>query len=145
MKKIHLILIIGLLFCSCKMEMKEDAENGELKVDTTETEKTEPKKDLKFSLYNSTDFALKDVTIGLPDTVLTYAVLEKESQTDWTKVRSAYHYGFVRFFDWKDRKYYIQPIDYVGETAFKKGELKYIVKLIDTTDQSFELDFDYQK
>jgi hypothetical protein len=127
------------------MEMKEDAKNGELKANKSEEEITEPKKDLKFSLYNSTDFDLKNVTIGLPDTVLTYAVLKKESQTDWTNVQSAYHYGLVRFFDWKDRKYYIQPIDYVGETSYGKGEMKYIVKLIDTTDQSFELDFDYQK
>lgn len=132
------------MFCSCKMEKKGDVENGELKADKAEEKIPEPKKELKFSLSNSTDFDLKNLTIGLPDTVLTYAVLEKKSQTDWTNVQSAYHYGFVRFFDWKDRKYCIQPIDYVGETAYKKGEIKYIVKLIDTTDQSFELDFDYQ-
>ena len=109
-----------------------------------EAESIKPEKDLKFSLYNSTDFDLKNVTIGLPDTVLTYAVLEKESQTDWANVQSAYHYGFVRFFDLEGRKYYIQPIDYVGETPYKKGEMKFIVKLIDTTDQTFELDFDYR-
>lgn len=127
------------------MKVNDDVENEEVKADTTEPEKREFTKDLKFSLYNSTEFDLKNLTIGLPDTVLTYVMLEKKSQTNWINVPSAYHYCFVRFYDGKNRKYFVQPIDYVGETPFEKGELKFIVKLIDTTNQSFELGFDYQE
>jgi len=139
MKKIQILLIFGLLLYSCKKNVEKQVESGEMKAD-----KNESKKDLKFRLYNSTDFELKDVTVGLPDTVLTYDMLEKGSQTEWTNVKSAYHYGFIRFFDIKNRKYFIQPIDYVGETPYEKGEMKFIVKSIDTSDQSFELDFDYR-
>ncbi|WP_141878111.1 hypothetical protein [Gramella sp. Hel_I_59] len=126
------------------MEKKDNVDNEELKADKKEAEIIEVRKDLKFSLNNSTNFDLKNVTIGLPDTVLTYEVVKKQSQTVWVNVPSAYHYGFVRFFDWKDRKYYIQPIDYVGETSYKKGEMKFVIKSIDTLNQNFELDFDYR-
>ena len=87
---------------------------------------------------------MNNITVGLPDTVLTYKGLEKNTQTEWTNVKSAYHYGFVRFYDIKNRKYYIQPIDYVGETPFEKGELKFIIKEIDSINQWFELDFEYK-
>ncbi|WP_127142265.1 hypothetical protein [Flagellimonas marinaquae] len=98
---------------------------------------------LKFSLKNTSEFDLKDITIGLPDTALTYNFLAKNTQTEWTHVKSAFHYGFVRFFDTKNRKYFIQPIDYMGEKAFEKGELTYVIKNIDSINQAFELDFDY--
>ncbi|MBW8242071.1 hypothetical protein K1F50_04615 [Muricauda oceani] len=99
---------------------------------------------LKFKLHNQSEFELKNITIGLPDTVLTYDYLGTRAQTEWTNVKSAFHYGFVRFFDVKDRKYFIQPIDYMGEKAFEKGELTYVIKNIDSINQAFELDFDYK-
>tara|TARA_R110000744_G_scaffold57817_1_gene121114 strand:+ start:112 stop:537 length:426 start_codon:yes stop_codon:yes gene_type:complete len=139
MKKILFILILGLSFYNCKRELKNQNEKVEIK-----TEKIESEKELKFCLYNPTEFELRNITVGLPDTALTYHKLEKQSQTEWTNVKSAYHYGFVRFYDIKNRKYYIQPIDYVGETPFEKGELKFIIKEIDSTNQWFELDFEYK-
>ncbi|MFH4966532.1 hypothetical protein V8G69_16140 [Gaetbulibacter sp. M235] len=139
MKKTLFILILGLSFYNCKKELKNQNEKVEIKA-----EKSETKKELKFSLYNSTEFELRNITVGLPDTSLTYDKLEKQSQTEWTNVKSAYHYGFVRFYDIKNRKYYIQPIDYVGETPFEKGELKFIIKEIDSINQWFELDFEYK-
>lgn len=99
---------------------------------------------LKFKLCNKSEFELSNITIGLPDTVLTYEFLRKQSQTEWTHVKSAFHYGFVRFFDIKGRKYFVQPIDYMGEKAFEKGELTYVIKNIDSINQAFELDFDYK-
>ncbi len=132
-------MILGLFFYNCKKELKN--QNGKIEI---EAEKSEPEKELKFSLYNSTEFELRNITVGLPDTALTYQKLEKLSQTELTTVKSAYHYGFVRFYDIKNRKYYIQPIDYVGETPFEKGELKFIIKEIDSINQWFELDFEYK-
>lgn len=107
-------------------------------------EKSEIKKELRSILYNSTEFALKDITVGIPNQVLNYQKLEKISQTEWVNVESAYHYGFVRFFDMKARKYLCQPIDYVGETPYKKGALKFIIKSKDTISKNFELDFEYK-
>jgi len=71
---------------------------------------------------------------------LTYKRLKKNTQTEWTNIESAYYYGFVRFYDKANRKYYVQPIDYVGEKLYKKGEMKFIIKDIDTIKQIFELD-----
>jgi len=139
MKKTLLILILGLSFYTCKKELKNQNEKIEIK-----EEKSETKKELRFSLYNSSEFELRDITVGLPDTALTYQKLEKQSQTEWTNVKSAYHYGFVRFYDIKNRKYYIQPIDYVGETPYEIGELKFLIKEIDSINQWFELDFEYK-
>ncbi|WP_282124764.1 hypothetical protein [Algibacter mikhailovii] len=139
MNKILFILILGLSLYNCKKELKNQNEKVEIKA-----EKSETKKELKFSLYNSTEFELRNITVGLPDTSLTYDKLEKQSQLEWINVKSAYHYGFVRFYDIKNRKYYIQPIDYVGETPFEKGELKFIIKEIDSINQWFELDFEYK-
>ena len=139
MKKALLILILGLSFFNCKKELKNQNERIDIKVQENGT-----KKELRFSLENPTQFELKDITIGLPDTALTYKELAKKSQTEWTNVQSAYHYGFVRFFDSENRKYFVQPIDYVGETPFKKGELKFIIKSIDSTIQEFELCFEYK-
>lgn len=101
-------------------------------------------KNLRFKIENQSEFGIKNITIGLPDTVLTYEFLGKQTQTEWTHVKSAFHYGFVRFFDFKDRKYFIQPIDYMGEKAFEKGELTYVIKNIDSINQAFELHFDYK-
>ena len=129
-------MILAITLCSCKNDSKNQVE--------TDIENTKIKKELRFSLYNSTEFELNNITVGLPDTVLTYKRLEKNTQTEWTNVKSAYHYGFVRFYDIKNRKYYIQPIDYVGETPFEKGELKFIIKEIDSINQWFELDFEYK-
>ena len=129
-------MILAITLCSCKKDSK-----NQVKADI---ENTKIKKELRFSLYNSTEFELNNITVGLPDTVLTYKRLEKNTQTEWTNVKSAYHYGFVRFYDIKNRKYYIQPIDYVGETPFEKGELKFIIKEIDSINQWFELDFEYK-
>lgn len=109
-----------------------------------QAEKNEANKELRFSLYNPTEFELRDITVGLPDTVLTYQNLKKQTQTEWVKVKSAYHYGFVRFFDSDNRKYYIQPIDYVGETPFEKGHLKFIIKSIDSINQEFEFHYEYK-
>tara|TARA_R110002051_G_scaffold2323_2_gene12262 strand:- start:1 stop:417 length:417 start_codon:yes stop_codon:yes gene_type:complete len=136
MKNALLLLILAITLCSCKNDSKNQVE--------TDIENTKIKKELRFSLYNSTEFELNNITVGLPDTVLTYKRLEKNTQTEWTNVKSAYHYGFVRFYDIKNRKYYIQPIDYVGETPFEKGELKFIIKEIDSINQWFELDFEYK-
>jgi len=137
MKKTLIILILGLSFFNCKQVIK-----SKNKVDI---EKPAIKKELRFCLKNSSQFDLKDITVGLPDTVLIYKQLKKQSQTNWVSIESAYHYGFVRFYDEHNQKYYIQPIDYVGETLFKKGTLKFIVKSIDTIEHSFELDSDYKK
>ena len=139
MKKALLILILGLSFFNCKKELKNQNERIDIKVQENGT-----KKELRFSLENPTQFELKDITIGLPDTALTYKELAKKSLTELTNVQSAYHYGFVRFFDSENRKYFVQPIDYVGETPFKKGELKFIIKSIDSTIQEFELCFEYK-
>ncbi len=139
MKKTILIFILGLSFYSCKKELKNQNQKFEIKA-----EKSEIKKKLKFSLYNPTEFELRNITVGLPDTVLTFQKVEKQSQTEWTNVKTAYHYGFVRFYDTKNRKYYIQPIDYIGETPFEKGKLKFIIKEIDSINQWFKLDFEYK-
>jgi hypothetical protein len=136
MKKPLIILILGLSFYCCKKELKNQVKAG--------NEKPEIRKELRFSLYNSTEFELKDITVGLPDTVLTYNRLEKHSQTEWINIESAYNYGFVRFYDGKNRKYYVQPIDYAGEKLYKTGEMKFIIKSIDTLEQFFELDGDYK-
>lgn len=128
-------MILGFLLFGCKKDLK-----NQVKVDD---EKTEINKELRFSLYNSSEFDLKDITVGLPDTTLTYSQLEKHSKTEWTNIESAYHYGFVRFYDTENRKYYVQPIDYVGEKLYKKGDMKFIIKSIDTLGQFFELDSDY--
>ena len=136
MKNALLLLILAITLCSCKNDSKNQVE--------ADIENTKIKKELRFSLYNSTEFELNNITVGLPDTVLTYKRLEKNTQTEWTNVKSAYHYGFVRFYDIKNRKYYIQPIDYVRETPFEKGELKFIIKEIDSINQWFELDFEYK-
>ncbi len=134
MKNAFLILILAITLCSCKNDLK-----NQVKADI---EKTEIKKELRFSLYNSTELELNNLTVQLPDTVLTYKRLKKNTQTEWTNVESAYYYGFVRFYDSANRKYYIQPIDYVGEKLFKKGEMKFIIKDIDTLKQIFELGSD---
>jgi len=55
------------------------------------------------------------------------------------QVESAYNYGFIRFYDEKNREYYQQPIDYVGETLFKTGNIKYIIKSIDSLKNTFEI------
>lgn len=136
MKKSLIILILGLSFYCCKKELKNQVKTG--------NEIPAIRKELRFSLYNSTEFELKDITVGLPDTVLIYDRLKKKSQTEWINIESAYDYGFIRFYDSKNRKYYVQPIDYVGEKLHKRGEMKFIIKSIDTLEQFFELDGDYK-
>lgn len=110
----------------------------------SQKEYIEKNKNLRFKLYNQSEYKLENVTIGLPDTVLIYPYLDRQTQTNWTYVKSAYHYGFVRFFDTKGNKYFIQPVDYVGEKAFENGDLIFIVKSIDSVNKIFELDFDYK-
>ena len=75
MKNALLILILTITLCSCKNDLKNQAK--------AVIEKPEIKKELLFSIYNSTEFELKDITVGLPDTVLTFNRLEKHSQTEW--------------------------------------------------------------
>lgn len=59
------------------------------------------KKELKFSINNSTKFELKNITIGLPDTLLFFSELKQNSKTKWINIKNAYNYGFVRFYDLK--------------------------------------------
>ncbi|NVK09855.1 MAG: hypothetical protein HWD89_12455 [Tenacibaculum sp.] len=136
MKKTAILLFLGVFLYNCKKNLRNEINDN--------IEKATVKKELQFCLYNSTKFQLNNITIGLPDTSLTYKLLDKYNQTKWVNIKSAYHYGFVRFFDKKNRKYYIQPIDYVGETLLEKGQLKFIIKSVDSTNKSFELDSDYK-
>lgn len=132
MKKILYLFCLTLSFYSCKSSHKK------------ENSKPESKKELKFSVSNSTKFELKNITIGLPDTLLLFTELKEHSKTKWINIKSAYSYGFVRFYDIKKRKYYIQPIDYAGEELHKKGKLKFIIKSIDTINKVFLLNSDYK-
>ncbi|WP_228236265.1 hypothetical protein [Allomuricauda sp. M10] len=131
MTKLYLALFIAMIFCSCKQKppSKEYVNPVGIQKDSI----------LEFCLFNATDFDLNNITIGLPDTVLTYKKVEKYSRTEWIKVGTAYNYGFVRFFDIKNRKYYHQPIDYVGETLWKKGKMKFIVKSVDSINGYFDM------
>ena len=135
MKKTLFILILGITLCSCKKDLKNHVK--------ADIEKSEIKQELLFSLYNSTEFELNNIKVGLPDRVLTYSLLEKKTQTEWTKIKSAYSYGIVRFYDKKNREYYVQPFDYVGEKLYKNGEMKFIIKEIDTIQQIFEFDSEF--
>jgi hypothetical protein len=132
MKKIIYILILGISFLSCKKELKKE-----------NSSETETKMELKFCFFNATDYDLKNITIGLPDTTLVYDRIEKYSKTDWINVKSAYYYGFIRFYDKNGRKYLYRPIDYVGEKLYEKGEMKFIIKSIDSTKTDFEFESIY--
>ncbi len=131
-----LLIIIGITLFNCKSDTKNKGNNVSKVI--------ENKKELKFAIKNSSDYDLKDLTIGLPDTVLTYKNLEKHSQTELVRIESAYHYGFVRFYDTDNRKYYVQPIDYVGEKLYKNGEMIFIIEDVDRVKRNFELNSNYK-
>jgi len=96
---------------------------------------------LLFSLKNNTSEDLFDLVVAVPDTILKFDQLLVSSQTEWIKVDSAYSYGFLKAFDSQDRKYVLQPIDFVGETAFKSGRLTFIINGLDSTNDRIDLDF----
>ncbi len=129
------MLLLFITMCSCKNDPKDQ--------DVTMDTENEPKEILEFRLSNKTELELYDITIRLPDTVLAYKTLQKQSQTEWIKVKSAYSYGSVEFFDIEKRQYNIQPIDYVGEELHEKGKMEFIIESIDTLKQNFELNSNY--
>ncbi len=97
--------------------------------------------DLKFSLKNETSFKLEDIIVGLPDTTLELEELEPNSRTKWIKVESAYSYGFLKFKDIYNNTYILQPIDYAGETLYKKGSMTFIITDLDTLEKRASTDF----
>lgn len=136
MKKLLFILVIGIGFYSCKKT------NREKNIPIFEI--NEAKQSLTFSLYNTTQLELKNITIGLPDTVFVYDLLQKESQTKLENIKSTYRYGFVRFYDKNNQKYFFQADDYVGEKLFTNGEMKFIIESIDTVNHKFNLEHIYK-
>ena len=99
------------------------------------------KDNLSFRLKNETDFELNKITIGFQYETYTFDKISPNSSTSFKPVSELYQTIFIKFFDSKNRKYILQPIDHVGEEIFLKGKATYFIKEIDTVDNYFKLEF----
>ena len=103
-----------------------------------------PKKKLTFSIENSTEHELKNLTIGLYDTILKIDFLARNSNSKPSLIKLMYPYNLINFTDIHNRKYHFQPIDNVGEELIKYGDFKYVIESIDTINQKFNFRIDYK-
>ena len=112
MKALTFVLFPLLLFLSC-----ED-NTAMLRIQNTST-------------FNYENLVVRDWNIGS---------LPAGETTDYKAFDGIYSYGYISLFI-NGKNFVLQPIDFVGEKQYTKGQFKYNINVSDTSGTSVELFF----
>lgn len=70
-----------------------------------------------------------------------FGPLKSGRTSEYLNYESIYRYGYI-LIDAGDKQYVLQPIDYVGEKKYEKGDFSYLVNINNPDDQwSVSLEF----
>jgi len=122
------LLSIGIVITFFYLKGRTNSPHGELpKVQT---------RDLLLYLENNSQPNMYDIHVELPDTIIRLSKLP-HGKFKAFKVSSAYSYAYIQFYDSLRRKYELLPVDYIDETLYTNGKMKYIIEKIDTSKRDF--------
>ncbi len=124
----------------CENSKSNEDDQGEVQTESVSTKSRE----LSFSLKNETDVFLREIKVGLPDTILMYEKLHPNSTTNKILVKCAYSYGYIEFKDNLDSTYMFFPIDYSSEKLYTLGKMTHTIKSIDPIEKEVKFDFNFE-
>jgi len=127
MKNLGIIVLFVFLLLGCEKEKEDILETG----------------DILIRIENTSKYAYKEIKVKL-DEEREYENLSSGETSAYRSFSRAYRYAYVEL-KINDKRYILQPIDFVGEEELKEGKYTYQITADKSSSEYGGLDLTFKK
>ncbi len=102
-----------------------------------------PTEGVLIRIENTSKYTYQDIKVVL-DKERLYGTLDPRASSTYQSFSKAYRYAYIEL-KIKNKRYGLQPIDYVGEEELQDGKYTYQLNVADTASLSRHLDLTFKK